>query len=118
MCECPELAEERDGRGEAEDGADEDGDGAEGCEAGARAEERETAPLHALQDRLEHAARLSGPIAAHVRLPLIHSCLHKLQKRERRKEKEKKEKEAVRQAQEERKKGTKKKKKKRRKTRD
>ena len=90
MCECSELAEERDGRGEAEDGADEDGDGAEGCETRARAEERETAPLHALQDRLEHAARLSGPIAAHTGLPLVHSCLHKLQKRERRKEKEKK----------------------------
>lgn len=87
--------EEGDGRSEAQDGAEEDAEGAEHREACARAEERETAPLHALQDSLEHTPRLFGPAAAHMRLSLVHSCAQLQKKSGKRKKKEKKEKQSV-----------------------
>ena len=82
VSQCPELAAEGDGGGEAQGGAEEDADGAERGEAGAGAEERETAPLHALQDSLEHTPRLSGPAAVHTCLSLVHFCADNTHKKE------------------------------------
>ena len=83
VSQCPELAAEGDGGGEAQGGAEEDADGAERGEAGTGAEEGETAPLHALQDSLEHTPRLSGPAAVHTCLSLVHSCAHKKEEAKR-----------------------------------